>query len=169
MTRRHIHYEVAFEDYLRSQGIPYIAVDEQRKAIFAGSRVKSFDFLVYRGDGDTWLVDVKGRKFPYDTADGQKRYWENWVTREDLTGLTHWEKAFGAGFRGMFVFAYLLAAGGERLPSIHVHPFGGECYAFMCISLADYRASCRTRSASWDTVSMPAARFRASAVPIQVA
>jgi hypothetical protein len=91
------------------------------------------------------------------------------VTREDLTGLTHWEKAFGAGFRGMFVFAYLLAAGGERLPSIHVHPFGGECYAFMCISLADYRASCRTRSASWDTVSMPAARFRASAVPIQVA
>ena len=48
MTRRHIHYEAAFEDYLRSEGIAYVAVDEQEKAIFSGARVKSFDFLLYR-------------------------------------------------------------------------------------------------------------------------
>ena len=48
MTQRHIHYEAAFEDYLRSRGWPYIPVDEQKKAIFAGARIKSFDFLVYR-------------------------------------------------------------------------------------------------------------------------
>ena len=45
--RRHIHYEAAFEDYLRSRGWPYLPVDEHRKAIFSGARIKSFDFLVY--------------------------------------------------------------------------------------------------------------------------
>ncbi len=64
MARRHIHYEAAFEDYLRSRGLPYVAVDETRKAIFAGTRVKSFDFLVYHDRGSNRLVDVKGRKFP---------------------------------------------------------------------------------------------------------
>ncbi|MCB9851064.1 MAG: HYExAFE family protein [Phycisphaerales bacterium] len=169
MTRRHIHYEAAFEDYLRSCGVPYIAVDEQRKAIFSGNRVKSFDFLVYRDSGIKWLVDVKGRKFPYDTSDGQRRYWENWITREDLEGLRQWEDTFGEGFRAMLVFAYLLLGPPARQPLAFVHPFRDDLYAFMCISLADYRELCRPRSASWDTVSVPAARFRELAQPIQVA
>ena len=98
MTRRHIHYETAFEDYLRSQGIPYVPVDEHKKVIFAGGRVKSFDFLVYREGGQKWLVDVKGRKYPYDTQ-SSKRYWENWITRADIDGLASWQKAFGDGFQ----------------------------------------------------------------------
>lgn len=168
MTRRHIHYEAAFEDYLRSRGVPYIPVDESRKAIFAGNRVKSFDFLVYRPGGEKWLVDVKGRKFPYDT-DGQKRYWENWVTREDISGLEHWQRAFGAGFAAVFVFAYHLQTPIDRPPTGELHLFRDESYAFMCVSLADYRAACRPRSSSWDTVSMPTARFRELARPIQLA
>jgi len=36
MTKRNNHYEAAFEDYLRSQGVPYVLVDEARRAIFAG-------------------------------------------------------------------------------------------------------------------------------------
>ena len=95
MARRHNHYEAAFEDYVRSRGWPYLPVDEQKKAIFAGARVKSFDFLVYRpGQENAWLVDVKGRKFPYQ-VNGQKRYWENWVTREDLDGLSQWQVVGG--------------------------------------------------------------------------
>ncbi len=168
MTRRYIHYEAAFEDYLRSRGLPYIAVDEHKKAIFAGGRVKSFDFLVYRSEGCTWLVDVKGRKFPYDT-DGQKRYWENWITREDLDGLTQWQEAFGAGFVAMFVFAYLLCGEHERRPTQHIHPYQGAQYAFMCISLDDYRRVCRQRSPKWDTLSMPTADFRDAIKPIQLA
>lgn len=168
MTRRYIHYEAAFEDYLRSRGLPYVAVDEHRKAIFGGERVKSFDFLVYHPAGEKWLVDVKGRKFPYDT-DGQKRYWENWITRDDLSGLTHWEEAFGAGFRAMLVFAYHLQCPPGRAPTDFVHVFRDAQYAFMCISLAEYRRACRPRSARWDTLSMSAARFRALARPIQYA
>ena len=178
MTRRYIHYEAAFEDYLRSQGLPYIAVDEHRKAIFAGSRVKSFDFVVYRADQANWLVDVKGRKFPYE-LDGQKRYWENWVTREDLDGLRCWQEAFGDGFESVFVFAYLLTNPDNATPRDirraldraaqlgYVHPYRQEHYAFMCISLADYEQTCRQRSPKWDTLTVPTRRFRELARPIQ--
>lgn len=62
--RKHIHYEAAFEDYLRSRGVPYIPVEEARRAIFAGERIKSFDFIVYPAGQRNWIVDVKGRAFP---------------------------------------------------------------------------------------------------------
>jgi hypothetical protein len=168
MARRYIHYEAAFEDYLRSRGLPYVAVDEHRKAIFSGTRVKSFDFLVYYERGRTWIVDIKGRKFPYDT-DGQKRYWENWVTREDIEGLTRWQETFGDGFVAMLVFAYLLLCPEERAPTGHVHTFKEQRYAFMCVSLDDYRRECRRRSCKWDTLSMPMGRFRKLIEPIQTA
>ena len=166
MTRRHIHYEAAFEDYLRSRGIPYVPVDEQKKVIFSGARVKSFDFLLYRPGEATWLVDVKGRKFPYDTP-ANKRTWENWVTQDDLTGLQRWEAAFGDGFRAMFVFAYWLTDEPVRELARHVHPFRNEHYAFLCVSLADYKAHARRRSTAWDTLTVPSADFRRLAKPMQ--
>ncbi|NOX57707.1 MAG: HYExAFE family protein [Planctomycetes bacterium] len=166
MTRRHIHYEAAFEDYLRSRGQPYVAVDEQRKAIFAGSRVKSFDFLVYRETGQTWLVDVKGRQFPYH-HEGRKRHWENWITREDIDGLSQWQSTFGEGFVSMLVFAYHLTEPNAHQPTHHIHPFRDCAYAFMCVSLDEYKDACRERSAKWDTVSVATARFKAMVQPIQ--
>ena len=90
MVQRSVHYEAAFEDFVRSRGWPYVAVNEHRKAIFNGRRIKSFDFLVYRPESDPWLVEVKGRKFPYDYSGGV-RYWENWVTQEDLDDLARWQ------------------------------------------------------------------------------
>ncbi len=159
MTRRHIHYEAAFEDYLRSRGLPYVAVDETRKAIFAGSKVKSFDFLVYQHPGPNWLVDVKGRKFPYDTA-GNRRAWENWVTREDLADLNEWERVFGEGFQAVLVFAYWLTAPSRDAPFQSLHPFHGEYYAFVAVTLSDYRACAVRRSPTWDTVTVPVKSFR---------
>ena len=166
MTRRHIHYESAFEDYLRSEGIAYIAVDEHKKAIFSGARVKSFDFLLYRDPGETWLVDIKGRKFPYDTP-SSKRYWENWITTDDLEGLKQWQDVFGKGFTSMIVFAYVLLGPESRQPTPHVHPFRGNYYAFLAIPAATYAKHARPRSAKWSTVAMPAAKFRQLAKPIQ--
>ena len=166
MTRRHIHYEAAFEDYLRSEGIAYVAVDEHRKAIFAGARVKSFDFLVYRKPGETWLVDIKGRKFPYDTP-GSKRYWENWLTLDDLKGLQQWQDVFGQGFVAMIVFAYLLLGPEDRQPTPHVHPYRDEFYAFLTIPAAVYAEHARPRSPKWQTVTMPTSTFRRLAKPIQ--
>ncbi|NOT00263.1 MAG: HYExAFE family protein [Phycisphaerales bacterium] len=166
MTRRHIHYEAAFEDYLRSEGTAYVAVDEQRRAVFAGASVKSFDFLIYREPGETWLVDVKGRKFPYE-IDRQKRYWENWLTDEDLAGLCRWETVFGRGFRSIVVFAYILLGSSNRQPTRHVHPFGDHYYAFMAIPADTYAAHARRRSSRWGTRSMPVRQFRSLAQPIQ--
>lgn len=159
MARRHNHYEAAFEDYVRSKGWPYVAVDEHRKAIFGGERVKSFDFLVYPAPGVAWLVDIKGRKFPYED-EGGCRYWENWVTQADLEGLKRWEGVFGVGFEPMLVFAYWLTGVSTQEPSSEIHVFRGECYAFAFAPASRYAELAKDRSPKWQTVSVPRASFR---------
>ncbi len=168
MAQRHIHYEAAFEDYIRSRGWPYIPVDEQRKAIFGGARIKSFDYLVYRSDSTAWLVEIKGRKFPYD-GNGHKRYWENWVTRDDLADLQRWEGVFGDGFDPVLVFAYWLLGLEGTDPTPEIHPFKDRYYAFLWVSASEYARYARTRSPSWDTVSVPNADFRKLVRPIDQA
>ena len=165
MAQRHIHYEAAFEDYLRSRGWPYIPVDEQKKAIFAGARIKSFDFLVYRPGRPGWLVDVKGRKFPYQGKSG-KRYWENWVTDDDLEGLRRWEGVFGAEFVPGLVFVYWLVKPALREPTKEVHVFRNEYYSFLWISAKEYAAHARRRSPRWQTVSVPSQKFRSLVRPV---
>lgn len=76
MAQRRHHYERAFESYLRWQRIPYVAVDEARKALMpegaefsvgekspsgATQALKSFDFVLYAQTRNL-LIDVKGRK-----------------------------------------------------------------------------------------------------------
>ncbi|MBL7134060.1 MAG: HYExAFE family protein [Phycisphaerae bacterium] len=166
MAQRNIHYEAAFEDYLRCKGWPYVAVDEAKKAIFADASIKSFDFLVYSESGANLLVDVKGRKFP-DSIPGPKRRpsraWENWITRDDVEGLGEWERVFGADFMAMLVFAYWLQGPPKRAPFDDVYLFRRRHYAFVGISLADYVAAAHPRSAKWQTLSMPSAEFAAQA------
>jgi hypothetical protein len=165
MAQRHIHYEAAFEDYLRSRGWPYIPVDEQRKAIFSGARIKSFDFLVYPPQRKPWLVDIKGRKFPYDGRGG-KRYWENWVTRGDLEGLRNWQGVFGEEFEPGLVFVYWLMGASTREPTSEIHVFRNEYYAFLWISALDYAAHARQRSPKWDTLTVPGKTFRMLVKPL---
>src|SRR5277367_4689809 len=62
MADRSIHYEAAFEAFLRDRAIPYVAVDEAKKALFANAKLKSFDFVVYSRSGPNLLIDVKGRQ-----------------------------------------------------------------------------------------------------------
>ena len=159
MSQRHIHYEAAFEDYLRSLGVPYVAVDEAKKALFGKAKLKSFDFIVYGSDGPNMLIDVKGRKFPYDLK-GARRYWENWVTGEDIDGLTQWESVFGGGFAAMFVFAYWLVGPDAVCPVEEIHEFRGQRYWFVGITLEEYRPNMRIRSPKWNTVCLPRAEFR---------
>ena len=168
MAQRHIHYEAAFEDYVRSRGWPYIPVDEHRKAIFGGARIKSFDYLVYRPNRPAWLVDIKGRKFPYDGSGG-KRYWENWVTREDLEDLQRWEGVFGEGFEPVFVFAYWIVGLEGREPTSEVHVYRDQYYAFLWISATEYARHARQRSPKWDTVTMPVREFRKLIRPLHEA
>lgn len=165
MTRRHIHYEAAFEDYVRSRGWPYVAVDEQRKAIFAGARVKSFDLIVYPPGCKTWVVDIKGRKFPYE-GKGGRRYWENWVTQDDLDGLAQWHAALGEEYEPIFMFAYWLLGPAERTPDAATHTFRGEAYAFLPVPASPYANAARRRSPKWGTVSVSVRRFQKLVLPM---
>ncbi len=166
--QRHNHYEAAFEDYLRSRGWSYIPVNEQKKLFFSSARIKSFDFIVYRPGNTAWLVDIKGRKMSAPSKKG-RRYWENWVTQDDLDGLRQWEGVFGKGFEPVFIFVYWLTASGtEDLPT-DVHPYRDRHYALAWVSAGEYAAHAKQRSAKWQTVMVPSEEFRNLLHPISEA
>lgn len=45
MANRDNHYESAFEAFIRSRGVPYVAVDEAKRSLLSdGASIKSLDF-----------------------------------------------------------------------------------------------------------------------------
>jgi hypothetical protein len=164
MANRENHYEAAFEAYLRQRRIPYVAVDEAKRSRWAEGSIKSLDFIVSRASGPSWLVDVKGRRFP---SGEQKQYWKNWSTRDDLESLSRWERLFGAPFGGLFVFAYNVV--GDRAPFSpeRLFEFRGGLYGFVGIRLVEYARHARPISPRWDTLAMPTGRFRELAAPVE--
>ena len=163
MANRDNHYEAAFEQYLRSRGVPYVAVDEAKRSLLAGTSIKSLDFIVSTPGGTSWLVDVKGRRFP--SGDEQKQYWKNWCTNDDIRSLAHWERLFGEQFSSLFVFAYNIVGDRAPLPADMLFEFRGGMYAFIGIKLSDYALHARPISPSWDTLAMPTGQFREMAAP----
>jgi hypothetical protein len=161
MANRDNHYEAAFEAYLRMRRLAYVAVDEAKRTLVADGSLKSLDFIVSPPGGSSWLVDVKGRRFP--SGDEQKQYWKNWSTRDDLRSLAAWQAHFGAGFCPLLVFAYHLVGGRSPLPRAQLFEFRGAQYGFVGVRLADYVPFARPLSDSWDTVAMPAGMFRRAA------
>jgi hypothetical protein len=165
VANRDNHYEAAFEEYLRSRGVAYVAVDEAKRSVLSdGASIKSLDFIVSSPGRISWLVDVKGRKFP--SGDIQKQYWKNWSTRDDLVSLAQWQRLFGQGFCGLFVFAYNILGDRAPLPYEQLFKFRNKLYAFVAVRLTDYAGYARPISAKWDTLAMPAADFRRLARPL---
>src|SRR4029079_9974287 len=140
MANRENHYEAAFEAYLRERRIPYVAVDEAKRSRFGDGSIKSLDFIVSPQETSSWLVDVKGRRFP---SGEQKQYWKNWSTRDDLVSLACWEKLFGERFQGLFVFAYDVLGDRSPLPAEQLFEYRGGLYGFVAIRLAQYVAHAR--------------------------
>jgi len=166
VANRDNHYEAAFEQYLRSRGVPYVAVDEAKRSLLSdGASIKSLDFIVSAPAGTIWLVDVKGRRFP--SGEEQKQYWKNWSTRDDLASLAQWEALFGEGFCGLFVFAYDVLGDRAPLPAEQLFEHRGNLYGFVAIRLSDYAGCAHLISPSWDTVAMPTAEFRRLARPLE--
>ena len=166
MAKRSNHYEAAFEEFLRCRQIPYVAVDEKKRALLADASLKSLDFIVSPVLGTSWLVDVKGRRFPAG-GEKQKQYWKNWSTRDDVRSLTAWQRLFGSKSRGLFVFAYEIA--GDRAPvaAEKLFNYDGRLYGFVGITLDDYAAQARQLSPKWDTLAIPVRRFREAAAPVE--
>ena len=156
------HYDAAFEAWLRGHRVPYLAVDESRRALLAEQSLKSPDFLVHSPGLGRVVIDVKGRK---QLSGAQQRRWENWATRDDLTSLDAWESIFGSQFRSLLVFAYDLADGGGDDPP-RMLEFRDRRYAFYGVWAADYRQAMRNRSPRWETVWVPSAAYRELRFPM---
>ena len=117
MADRTVHYEAAFEAFLREKGIPCVAVDEAKKALFANAKLKSFDFVVYSKAGPNLLVDVKGRQLRNRSS---RRGFETWTTEQDVADLMQWQEVFGQGYKAVLTFVYWidppLTAGAGHVP-----------------------------------------------------
>jgi hypothetical protein len=181
--RRH-HYEQAFETYLRSRRVPYVAVDEAKKALVpegtpmlvttsgaegtgegGTAALKSFDFVIY-GRGTNLLVEVKGRRIARRTLTGPARAGavgrsrlESWVTLDDVASLEAWGRLFGPEFTAAFVFIYWCE---EQPPDAlfeEIFEHRGRWYALRAVTLAEYVGAMKVRSLRWRTVHVPSAVF----------
>jgi hypothetical protein len=168
MAQRRFHYDLAFEKYLREKAIPYVAVDEAKRALHAtgpvhgANALKSFDFVVYSKQGPNLLVDVKGRKH----AGRSTRALDNWVTDADVQCMTQWQTIFGAGFQGAFAFLYWCQAQPPDALFQEIFESGGRWYALLAVRLSDYQSHMTQRSPKWQTVHLPAQAFTKLAVPL---
>jgi len=68
------------ERYLRENSLPYINVDEAKKALFAGAKLRSFHFVVYFKDRSNWLLYAAQ------------------LRKEGREDLKQWEAILGDGF-----------------------------------------------------------------------
>ncbi|MBL8874572.1 MAG: HYExAFE family protein [Phycisphaerae bacterium] len=184
VTQRRHHYEVAFEDFLRSRRIPYVAVDEAKKALLpiatheafvspGTGTVKSFDFVLY-GESTNLLVEIKGRRIatrprsgaPQRVTDSLRLHraparsaFQNWVTRDDVESLRTWERLFGSGFEAVFVFVYWCD---EQPPDALFHEVfenRGKWYALRSVTVGEYARAMKPRSERWRTVHIPTRVF----------
>ena len=165
MALRGNHYDAAFEAFLRTRRTPYVAVDEQRRALLEQQSLKSMDFIVYSPRESNLLIDVKGRRFPSgDPVSGHR--WENWTTAEDLPALLKWQDVFGSDFRALLVFAYHIVSVAEESKFTDVFSFRNRTYSFFGVWADAYKQAMYTRSESWQTVTVPSATFRELRAPI---
>ena len=162
MADRNIHYEAAFEGFLRERGIPYVAVDEAKKALFADARLKSFDFVVYNKAGPNLLVDIKGRQLRGKSAG---KSFQTWATEQDVADMLQWQQVFGEGFVAVLMFIYWIDP--PLLPEPGMFEHKDRWYLALGVRLSEYQEHMRRRSVKWETVALPQAEFRSLARPIE--
>ena len=164
MADRSVHYEAAFEGWLRERGVPYVAVDEAKKALFSTAKLKSFDFVVYSKSGPNLLIDVKGRQARH-TSGASRGTLQNWTTQTDIDDLMQWQQVFGEGFIGLLAFIYWIDP--PLLPDPATYGFRDRWYMLMGIDLKEYRDHMRRRSEKWGTVNLAMEDFRQLARPLE--
>ena len=160
------HYERAFGNWLIDNHVQYIAVDEQKRAAFGRSKIKSFDYLLYPHNQQIIVAEVKGRKFK-GTSFAKLAGFECWVTADDIAGLTRWQDVFGPTHTAAFIFAYKIENIDVDFDGRDVYDFDANRYIFFAVKLEDYRKFMKRRSPKWQTVTLPADKFRQCTVQVQ--
>lgn len=175
MAQRRHQYERAFESFLRARRIPYVAVNEAKKAILpdraalkiagpdSARTLKSFDFVIY-GSVTNLLIEIKGRRLA-TTRPSHKPRLESWVTLEDIESLRTWKTLFGDGYEPVFVFVYQCLAQPPDGLFQEVFEHDRNWYMLRAVRLSDYLQHMRTRSPRWRTVHLPTDVFEAVSQP----
>jgi hypothetical protein len=159
------HYERAFENWLLDNRIEYEKVDEHKRTAFGHADIKSFDFLLYPQNCPTFIAELKGRTFK-GTSMAKLSGFECWVTIEDIEGLTRWQRVFDKGHQAIFVFVYRIQNIDVDFDGRNYFDFDSHKYVFFCVKLEDYRRCMKRRSPKWQTVTLPADKFRQFAVQL---
>ncbi len=160
------HYEQAFENWLIDNRIQYISIDEHKRAAFGRLKIKSFDFLLYPRNQKIIIAEVKGRRFK-GTSFAKLAGFECWVTTEDIEGLAMWQGVFGPSHTVVFVFAYRIENIDVDFDGRGIFDFDGSRYVFFAVKLDDYRKFMKRRSPKWQTITLPADKFRQCAIQMQ--
>lgn len=154
------HYEALIEDLLRKNEVLYIAINERKRPIYGGKRIKNFDFIISSFNGK-YLVDIKGKTFPY----GQSGRWENWVTIDDISGLKLWATHFNA-FTPLLVFTYLIKDRKYHSEFKDLYNFKRKCYGVVAIELGDYYSNAKPRSRGWHAIYVSGNTFKNIVKPV---
>lgn len=160
------HYEWAFENWLIDNNIQHIVIDERKRAALGRAKLKSFDFLLYPPNGQIIIAEIKGRAFK-GASFAKLAGFECWVTADDITGLANWQQVFGASHTAVFIFAYKIENIDVDFDGREVFDYNANRYVFFVVRLDDYRSFMKRRSPKWQTVTLPADKFRQFAVQMQ--
>ncbi|MEW5955081.1 MAG: HYExAFE family protein [Candidatus Micrarchaeota archaeon] len=154
MTKRkgkYSNYELAFEAFLRQHQLLYLAINEARRPIFRGRKVKNFDFIVVSKNKKLLLIDIKGKQFPYESKIG-KNYWENWITKDDGVYLAQWSKVFHA--TALLVYVYKIKYAADEALFDDLFRFKGKKYGLAAIEIGDYLKNAKPRSGKFKAISV---------------
>jgi hypothetical protein len=157
-------YEEVFENWLIENHLQYAPVDQQKRKLFARNKIKSFDFILYPTDSPPVMTEIKGRVFKGKSLENRSGL-ECWVTLDDVKSLMQWELIFDEEIKTAFVFVYKIMNVDVETDGADIFDFAGSRYFFYTVELDSYREFMKTRSPKWNTVTLPADRFRELAVP----
>jgi hypothetical protein len=157
-------YEEVFENWLIENHLQYAPVDQQKRKLFARNKIKSFDFILYPTDSPPVMTEIKGRSFKGKSLENKSGL-ECWVTLDDVKSLMQWELIFDEDIKTAFVFVYKIVNVDVETDGADIFDFAGSRYFFYTVELDNYREFMKTRSPKWNTVTLPAERFRQLAIP----
>lgn len=196
MAQRRHHYERAFEQYLRAARVPYISVDEARKALLPDNARLRYERVPAAASvrAEAPRATTPGAGGPADDAalksfdfviygEGvnllvevkgrrisgkaqQTGRLEAWVTRDDVESLLAWERLFGEGFSSAFIFLYWCEAQPPDALFEEIFDDRGRWYAIRGCRVADYAARMKVRSPRWGTVDLSRQDFDAISGPL---